>query len=49
MERNDLAEHREQWRVLVDTIMKLRILQNTEKFLCLNDWKLLKESCAQWS
>jgi hypothetical protein len=29
----DLAQYRDQWRALVNTVMNLRIPQNSEKFL----------------
>jgi hypothetical protein len=33
MNRIDLAQDREQWRALVNTIMNLRFPENVEKFL----------------
>jgi hypothetical protein len=33
MDWSDLAQDMDQWRALVNTLMKLRVLKNTEKFL----------------
>jgi hypothetical protein len=33
MDRIDLAQNRDQWRALVNTVMNLRVLYNVVKFL----------------
>jgi hypothetical protein len=40
----DLAQNRDQWRVLVNTVMNIRVPKNIEKWL--HNWQLLKKGSA---
>jgi hypothetical protein len=46
----DLAEDRDQWQDLVNTVMNLRVPQNVGKSLrSLRNWRLLKKGSTPWS
>jgi hypothetical protein len=47
----DLAQGRDQWRVLVKTVMNLWVPQNDRKFLSvyMHNRRLLKKGSAPWS
>jgi hypothetical protein len=43
-----LVQDRDQWRTLVDTVMKFRAPYTTDNFFKLSDYQLIKDS-APWS
>jgi hypothetical protein len=48
MEWISLAQDRDQWRALVNTILKLRVPSNVGKFLSSSAAQLLKQDSAPW-
>jgi hypothetical protein len=46
MDRIDLAEDRDQWRALVNTVMNIKCRTILE---WLRNWRLLKKGSALWS
>jgi hypothetical protein len=44
-----LAEDRDQWRGVVETVMNLRVPLNVRKSLYLSDRRLLKKESPPWS
>jgi hypothetical protein len=44
-----LAQKRNQWSVLANTVMNLRVPLNVDTFLSLSKWRILEKRSAPWS